>query len=80
MGPYKTPTYDRKQYFVTIVDDDSRYSWICLINSKIEVKNVLKDFLIMVNTQFAVKVKVVRSNNGTEFMNSKCKDLLHLLA
>lgn len=25
--PYKKPTYDRKYYFVTIVDDYSRYTW-----------------------------------------------------
>lgn len=31
-GPFKVPTYDRKLYFVTIVDDFSRYTWVCLIN------------------------------------------------
>lgn len=74
-GPYRTPTYDRKQYFVTIVDDYSRFSWACLIHSKTEVYSVLKDFLLMINTQFGMKVKVLRSDNGTEFMNSKCNEL-----
>lgn len=30
-GPFKVPIYDRKQYFVTIIDDFNRYTWICLI-------------------------------------------------
>lgn len=79
-GPYKTPTYDRKQYFVTIVDDYSRFSWVCLIHSKVEVHFVLKDFLLMINTQFGMKVKVLRSDNGIEFMNTKCRELFSLLA
>ena len=29
-GPYKKPTFDKKQYFVTFVDDYSRFSWITL--------------------------------------------------
>jgi len=29
----------------------------------------------MINTQFGLKVKVLRSDNGTEFMNSKCHEL-----
>lgn len=49
-GPYRTPTYDRKQYFVTIEDDYSRFSWACLIQSKFEVYSILKDFFLMINT------------------------------
>lgn len=41
-GPYRKPTYDKKYYFVTIVDDCSRYIWIYLIQSKSEVVIVLK--------------------------------------
>ncbi|XP_075080628.1 uncharacterized protein LOC142166109 [Nicotiana tabacum] len=36
-GPYRKPTYDKMHYCVTIVDDYSRYAWICLIQSKYEV-------------------------------------------
>lgn len=78
-GPYRTPTYDRKYYFVTIVYDYSRFTWACLISSKAEVFSVLKNFLLMVNTQFGVKVKVLRSDNDTEFMNINCKELFDSL-
>lgn len=30
-GLYSVPIYDKKHYFVTIVDDHSRYTWVCLI-------------------------------------------------
>nr|XP_033510057.1 uncharacterized protein LOC117274803 [Nicotiana tomentosiformis] len=76
-GPYKRPTYDKKHYFVTIVVDFSRYTWICLIQSKHEVLVVLTNFFSMKKNQFGMTVKVLRSDNGTKFFNSKCNDLLY---
>lgn len=32
-GSNKVPTYDDKRYFVTIVDDYSRFTWLFLIHS-----------------------------------------------
>ncbi|XP_019228961.1 PREDICTED: uncharacterized protein LOC109210044 [Nicotiana attenuata] len=43
-GPYRVPTYDGKRFFVTIVDDFTRHSWICLIVSKADTIFVLRDF------------------------------------
>ena len=37
---------------------------------------VLQKFLCLIKTQFGVCVKTLRSNNGTEFFNSCCKQLL----
>jgi len=70
------PTYDKKYYFVTIVDDYSKYTWLCLIQSKCEVTTVLNNFLCLIKTQFGACVKTLRSDNGTEFFNSNCEKLL----
>nr|XP_009588195.1 uncharacterized protein LOC104085776 [Nicotiana tomentosiformis] len=35
-GPYRRPTFDRKQFFVTVVDDYSRYTWICYFNLNVK--------------------------------------------
>lgn len=74
-GPYKKPTYDMKHSFVTLVDDYSRYTWVCLIQSKSEVFHVLKFFLSLIQNQFGVSIKMFRSDNGKEFVNSQCDDL-----
>ena len=68
-GPYKTPTLDRKHYFLTIVDDYSRFVWVHLLQLKSETIVAIKNFLSMIKTQFNSHVKVVRSDNGTEFLN-----------
>lgn len=51
-GPHKHPTYDRKYYFLTIVDDYSRFTWISLLQSKKEVIVVLKSSITMIGNQF----------------------------
>ena len=68
-GPYKIPTLDRKYYFLTIVDDYSRFVWVHLLQLKSETIVAIKNFLSMIKTQFNSHVKVVRSDNGTEFLN-----------
>lgn len=32
--PYRVPTHDGKKYFLTLVDDYSRYTWLFLLHSK----------------------------------------------
>uniref|UniRef100_A0A0V0GNR6 Putative ovule protein n=1 Tax=Solanum chacoense TaxID=4108 RepID=A0A0V0GNR6_SOLCH len=66
-GPHKDPTYDRKHYFLTIVDDFSRFTWITLLQSKKDVVVVLKSFIAMICNQFDCSIKILRSDNGTEF-------------
>ncbi|XP_074297796.1 uncharacterized protein LOC141628572 [Silene latifolia] len=66
-GPYRVLSTCGAKYFLTIVDDCSRSVWVYLLLAKTEVTSVFMQFLSMVNTQFSKQVKVVRSDNGTEF-------------
>ncbi|XP_016474879.1 uncharacterized protein LOC107796600 [Nicotiana tabacum] len=70
-GPYRVPTHDGKRYFMTLVDDFSKYTWLFLMNTKAESIVVLKMFLTLVQTQFDSKVKCLRSGNGIEFFNEQ---------
>ncbi|XP_075091952.1 uncharacterized protein LOC107815453 [Nicotiana tabacum] len=70
-SPYRKPTYDKMHYFVTIVDDYSMCTWIYLIQSKCEVFVVLKNFFALIKNQFDKNIKILRSDNGSEFFNTK---------
>ncbi|KAJ0703042.1 putative RNA-directed DNA polymerase [Helianthus annuus] len=70
-GPYRVASYEGYKYFLTIVDDYSRSVWCYLIKNKMEVFENLKDFYELVLTQFKTKIKVFRSDNGTEFVNNQ---------
>ena len=53
---------------MTIVDDCSRVVCIYLLNRKDEVACVLKNFIVIVRRKFEKYMKIVRSDNGIEFM------------
>ncbi|KAJ0735667.1 putative RNA-directed DNA polymerase [Helianthus annuus] len=82
-GPYKVTSYEGFKYFLTVVDDFSRSVWCFLLKNKMEVFENLKDFYEIVQTQFKRKIKIFRSDNGTEFVNSqmslfcKTKGIIH---
>ena len=65
-GPYKHSTYDNNCYFLTIVDDCSRFTWIFLLKNKSEAPTVIMRFFAMVKTQFAASIKCLRSDHAKE--------------
>nr|GEU71904.1 hypothetical protein [Tanacetum cinerariifolium] len=58
-----------KKYVLVIVDDYSRYTWTHFLRSKDETPEVLIDFLRLVQRGLHAKVRTVRTNKGTEFLN-----------
>ena len=66
-GAYRTPSSCGASYFLTIVDDYSRAIWIFLLIDKKEVSHTLLNFFVMVERQYNKQVKIVWSDNGTEF-------------
>ncbi|WVZ24859.1 hypothetical protein V8G54_003403 [Vigna mungo] len=66
-GPYCTSSVDGFKYFLTVVDDMSRFTWIKLMTSKSDIRSQLIGFVSYIKTQFGIDVKAVRSDNGNEF-------------
>ena len=40
-GPYNVPTHDGMRYFLTIVDDCSRFTWTYLLKYKFDASSTL---------------------------------------
>ncbi|GJT02372.1 ribonuclease H-like domain-containing protein [Tanacetum coccineum] len=68
-GPYKVASSEGFRFFLTIVDDCTRAVWVYLIKSKDEVSHFIILFYNLIENQFKRKIKVFRSDNGTEFVN-----------
>nr|KYP40999.1 Retrovirus-related Pol polyprotein from transposon TNT 1-94 [Cajanus cajan] len=66
-GPYATPSVLGHKYFLTIVDDKSRFTWIRLMQNKNETRQHLLNFITFTETQFHKTIKIIRSDNGQEF-------------
>ena len=64
---YKCATYNGYKYFLTIVDDYSRASWIHLMSTKSNAFPLLQSFITYIENQFGFSVKTIRTDNGSEF-------------
>ncbi|KAF1318429.1 Integrase catalytic core protein, partial [Globisporangium splendens] len=77
-GPMQTSTFSDKRYFVTFIDDKSRFCAVFLLRSKSEVLDKFVQFVKFAETQTGKRVKVLRSDNGGEYASSKfaafCRD------
>ena len=65
-GPFRVPTIDGYRYFLTIVDDCSRVTWIYLLKDKSSVTTVFPELLTFIETQFNTSVKAIRTDNVPE--------------
>lgn len=64
-GPFKHVTIYRQRYFLTVVDDFSRFTW--LLKNKSEVRFLAQNICAYVSTQFFTQIKTIKSDNGSEF-------------
>jgi len=67
-GPYSTPSFLGHKYFLTLVDDFSRFTWVIFLKTKDETQKHLKHFIAYVENQFHTTLKCLRSDNGSEFI------------
>ena len=65
-GPY-VATLCRNFYFITFIDDYSRYGYLYLIKEKSESLDKFKIFRTEVEKQLGKIIKVVRSDRGGEY-------------
>ena len=77
-GPSKVESLKGHRYFVSMIDDYSRKTWITFMKHKSEAFNSFKEWKILVENQTEKKIKRLRTDNGLEFcsteFNQFCKD------
>lgn len=67
-GP--TPSsFGRHAYYVSFIDDFSKFVWIYLLRHKSEVFQCFKDFQCLAERQFNCKIGTVQSDWGGEYQS-----------
>ncbi|CAA7047040.1 unnamed protein product [Microthlaspi erraticum] len=73
-SPNVTPSLSGKQYFLSIIDDKTRKVWLMFLRTKDETFENFCEWKVLVENQVNKKVKVLRTDNGLEFCNSRFND------
>ncbi|GJV57808.1 putative ribonuclease H-like domain-containing protein [Tanacetum coccineum] len=68
-GPTFVSSLLHKKYCLVVTDDYSRFSWVFFLRTKDETSEILKNFIKEIENLVDKKVKIIRSDNGTEFKN-----------
>ncbi|CAI7732756.1 unnamed protein product [Closterium sp. NIES-54] len=77
VGPTRAPSLSGSRYFLTIVDDHTRAVWVYPLTTKGEVAAaVLKEWMPRAQRECGHKVKVIRTDNGGEFIGADFEAVL----
>ncbi|GKD42559.1 retrotransposon protein, putative, ty1-copia subclass [Tanacetum coccineum] len=75
-GPFRIVSRQGANYFVTFIDDFSRYGYVYLLKHKHKVFETFKVFQKEVENQLGKTIKSLRSDRGCEYMSQKFLDHL----
>jgi transposase InsO family protein len=75
-GPVAYLSIGESKYGLVIVDDFSRFTWVFFLQDKSKTQGTLKRFLRRAQNEFELKVKKIRSDNGSEFKNLQVEEFL----
>lgn len=75
-GPYHCKTQGSCNMFLTVLDDKSRATWVFLLSDKTQVSTLLSQFFTYVQNHFKCNVKILKSDNGFEFVNKSLSTCL----
>lgn len=75
-GPMQTASLGGAKYFLLFIDDFSRMTFVYFLRAKSEVVDRFVEFKQFVENQLERKIKILRSDNGTEYMNQRMAKIL----
>ncbi|KAJ4767139.1 hypothetical protein LUZ62_077514 [Rhynchospora pubera] len=78
-GPSPIVSFHGFRYYVTFVDDFSRFTWIYFLKQKSDVPHVFTLFKAQVENILGTSIKVLRTDGGTEFkkISAQFPTILH---
>ncbi|RVW32186.1 Retrovirus-related Pol polyprotein from transposon RE2 [Vitis vinifera] len=75
-GPSPVSSYEKFKYYVTFIDDHSRFTWVYFLCSKSEVFRTFTEFLAYVDNQFSTSIKTLRTDSGGEYLSTEFQAFL----
>ena len=75
IGPLPTPSYGGSRYVLSLIDDYSIFCSVYFLKLKSEVFEQLKIWKALVENQSGHRIKILRTENGKEYVNTNLQHL-----
>ena len=75
-GKLKADSLSGGQYFLTFIDDYTRYIWVYILKHKSEVFARFKEWKALVEKSTEQKLKFIRTDNGGEYLSIEFQEFL----
>ena len=75
-GPMQENSLGGSRYFVTFIDDKSRFTAVYFMKTKDQVLEKFKEYEAMVTNMTEKKIKILRSDNGGEYTSKEFSNYL----
>ena len=69
-GPISSPTLEGSRYFLLVIDDYTRLTWVAMLHQKYDAFEAFKRFKTLAETEKGVKIKALRSDKGGELTST----------
>ena len=70
-GKIQTPSLGGGYYFLTFIDDSTRYVWVYILKNKSQVFEKFAQWKALVENLHRCKIKTLRSDNGGEYTSNE---------
>jgi hypothetical protein len=74
VGPISPAAVTGERFWVTVVDEASQWKAVILVKTKDVIGAAVRDLLVYWQTQRKTRVKCIRCDRGTEFLNARFKE------
>ena len=75
-GPALIPFRSGYLYYVSFVDDFTRFTWVYLMRQRSKIPTIYQNFTAMIHTQFDAKIKTFRVDYTREYISTTMRFIL----
>jgi hypothetical protein len=75
-GPSPHTSIEGFRYYLTFIDECTRYCWIFPLHNKAQVCSVFLSFHAFVSTQFSTSIKILQTDGGGEYVGRSLQTFL----
>ena len=75
-GPFSQKSLNGSYYYITFIDDYTRYAFIHLLKEKLDTHQAIQKFNASIKNRFKTSIQAIQTDNADEYCNKKLASYL----